>query len=237
MKTTMKIVLTSIAVFLLGIGYSFAHAIWIETPATGRQGVAQEIKIYFGEFGTEDISKTNDWFSDLNQFELQLTDPDGQTRLLTLKANGDHFAASFIPEADGLYNLVLHKTASEVSYGYKLEYMASAHVQVGRERAFSAQGQPIALQPLAERYQTGEAVNLSILIDSTLSGEKEIKVISPNTWVKQLYPNEKSQASFVPLWPGKYLVETTVTEKRANQWKGKDYTVHYRCHTYLLEVK
>lgn len=232
-----KTLLTFIGIFITGLTISFAHAIWIETAAVGKQGVAQTVKVYFGEFGTEDISKASDWFADLSQFELQLIGPDGSKTNLPFKANDDHFAASFTPGADGVYSVVLHKIAGEVYYGYRLDYMATAHVQVGSQRAFGQKTLPIALEPATASYEAGKAIDLSVLIDSTLSGEKEITVISPSTWTKKLYPDDKSGASFVPVWPGKYLVETTVTDKTKGAFNGKDYDVNYRCHTYMLEVK
>lgn len=232
-----KALLTVVGIFMMGLSLGFAHAIWIETPSVGEQGEAQSVKIYFGEFGTEDISKAANWFADLSQFELQLIGPDGSKTALPFKANGDHFAASFTPESDGLYNVVLRKIAGEVYYGYKLDYMATAHVQVGEGRKFGQQALPIALRPEGSHYEAGKAIDLSVLIDSTLTGEQEITVISPNTWTKKLYPDEKSAASFVPLWPGKYLVETTVSDKNKGEWNGTSYDMDYRCHTYLLEVK
>ena len=50
-----------VGVLILGLSNSFAHAIWIETPATGTAGMAQQVNVYFGEFGTEQISKADEW--------------------------------------------------------------------------------------------------------------------------------------------------------------------------------
>lgn len=232
-----KTFLTVIGIFMMGLSFSYGHAIWIETAAMGKKGVAQEIKVYFGEFATADISKTNEWFSDLGQFELEVAQPDGSKIKLPFNANGDHFAASFTPKNDGLYQVTLHKVASEVSYGYKLDYMASAHVQVGHERIFGANGLPVSLRPAAASYEAGKAIDLSILMDNALAGDKEITVISPNTWTKKLYLDDKSSAHFTPIWPGKYLIETTITDKNKGDFDGKSYDVNYRCHTYMIEVK
>lgn len=233
-----KAFLTLIGIFIMGLSFSFAHAIWIETSSVGKPGVTQSVKVYFGEFATDDISQTNEWFADLGQFELQVVHPDGSKTELPFKANGDHFAASFTPEKEGLYSVVLHKIAQEVYYGYKLDYMTSQHVQVGESRTFSENALlPIALRPLNASYETGKAIDLSILMDSTLAGDKEITIISPNTWTKKLYPDDKARASFVPLWPGKYLVETTLTDKTKGDFNGKSYDVNYQCHTYMIEVK
>ncbi|GAB3358859.1 hypothetical protein GCM10027566_23970 [Arachidicoccus ginsenosidivorans] len=233
-----KAILTFIGLFMLGLGFSYAHAIWIETSAQGQKGTAQEVKVYFGEFGTEEISQTSEWFADLSQFELQLLAPDGNTTTLPFKDGKDHFFASFTPEQEGLYKVVLHKIASEVYYGYKLDYMAAAHVQVGSSSSdFSQQLLPITLQPQTGSYITGKPIDLSVLVNQELKGDKEITVISPNTWTKKLYTNDQSSTRFTPLWPGKYLIETTLTDKNKGTFNGKEYTVDYHCHTYVLEVK
>ena len=232
-----KAMLTALGIFILGLTIGFAHAIWLETPHTGQKGVAQEVKVYFGEFATDEISRANDWFADLSQFELELIDPDGKKTILPCKAGDDHFLASFTPAKEGLYQVALHKLSGEIYYGYKLDYMASAHVQVGPERRFGQQILPISVRPATAGYKTGQPIDLSVLTDKDLAGEKEITVISPNTWTKKLYLDKDQAASFTPLWPGKYLVETTVTDKSKGTFNGKEYTVNYHCHTYVLEVK
>ena len=231
-----KVILTVLSIFVLGLTLSFAHAIWIETSHMGKKGVAQDVKVYFGEFGTDEISKASDWFADLSQFELELTHPDGKKTILPFKPNEDHFLAHFTPGSDGLYQIALHKVSREIYFGYKLDYMATAHVQVGDQRSFGKQSLPIAVRPATAGYQSGQPIDLSVLIDQDLAGEQEITVISPNTWTKKLYPDKESAASFTPLWPGKYLVETTVTDKNKGTFNGKEYSVNYHCHTYVLEV-
>jgi len=232
-----RAVMTLMGIFMLGITFSFAHAIWIETPQQGQKGTSHQIKVFFGEFGTEDISKTSDWLSDLDQFELQLNHPDGRQTQIAYKANGDHFIANFTPQMDGVYTITLHKIASEIYYGYKLDYMATAFVQVGNTGTFNGQQLPIGLRFDKTDARVGEPVDLSILFNQDLTGEKEITVISPNTWTKKMYTDDQSKTSFTPLWSGKYLVETSVTDKSKGVHNGREYTVDYHCHTYVIDVK
>lgn len=63
----------------------FAHALWIETKATGTKGKAQEISIYFGEFSDNDITKADKWFSDLKDFSLVVISPSKKETKLTAK--------------------------------------------------------------------------------------------------------------------------------------------------------
>ena len=65
----------------------FAHALWIETKATGTKGKAQEISIYFGEFSDNDITKADKWFSDLKDFSLVVISPSKKETKLTSKEN------------------------------------------------------------------------------------------------------------------------------------------------------
>ena len=232
-----KSILSIFSLLVLGLSSVFAHAIWIETASSGQKGQTQEIKIYFGEFATDDISSASDWFSDLSQFELKWVKPDGSSTVIPHKANGNHFLASFTPESEGANKLVLQKTASDISYGYRLDYMASAKVQIGEEALQANRQLPVAIEATTKNGSVGKALLLKHEKDISLQGEQEITVVSPNSWTKRLYPDEKGQISFTPLWPGKYLIETTVTDKNKGELNGKPYDVQFSCHTEVLEVK
>lgn len=71
----------------------FAHALWIETKATGTKGKAQEISVYFGEFSDNDITKADKWFSDLKDFSLVVISPSKKEVKLTSKALDNKYQA------------------------------------------------------------------------------------------------------------------------------------------------
>ncbi len=47
-----------------------AHAVWIETAAHGKIGQAQDVKVYFGEYGQGERDKVEKWYSDLKDLTL-----------------------------------------------------------------------------------------------------------------------------------------------------------------------
>lgn len=232
-----KMFLTLMMLGVFGITSVFAHAIWMETAATGQKGVSQEVRIFFGEFATEDISPADKWFSDLNQFKLFLHTPDNKQIELKTTVDGTGYKADFTPELDGVYQLVIRKIAKEVSYGYLLDYTSTAVVRVGAANNLPTSPAVLAVHPKASTYAVNQPIDFTALIDSTLKGDREIVIISPNSWTKKLYPDESSKTSFVPLWPGKYLVEMTVTSKTTGEHNGTSYSVGYHCGTYAFEVK
>ena len=222
---------------MLGLTSSYAHAIWIETSSEGVAGKPQEIKIYFGEFATEDISAASAWYGDLSQFDLKWVKPTGEITRLPLKANGDHFVSSITPNGQGRHQLLLEKTASEISYGYKLSFMASATISVGQPTKKAAPLLPISVETETLKGTVGKAFYLQYHKADSLKGDQEITVVSPNSWTKKLYADDKGSAHFTPLWPGKYLIETTLTDKNKGAYKGQDYEVAFYCHTYVVEIE
>lgn len=71
----------------------FAHALWIETKATGTKGKTQEISVFFGEFSDNDITASAKWFSDLKDFSLVVISPSKKETKLTAKALENKYQA------------------------------------------------------------------------------------------------------------------------------------------------
>src|SRR6218665_1086187 len=124
-----------LAVLLCGFfSETFAHALWIETASTGKKGSAQEVRIFFGEFadGHAAATPTAKWFSDTRSFSLIVTTPDGQEIKLTPTQQPQYFTATFTPDKDGVYTLLMHHLVKEVYHGNRLDYNSSAQVKVGK---------------------------------------------------------------------------------------------------------
>lgn len=234
----MKRRITALFVGLLciGLGTASAHALWIETSAQGKKGTSQDVKIYFGEFGTDDISQATEWFSDLKDFNLILITPDKQEINLPVKAAGDAYQASFIPKMEGTYHLAVRKVVKDVYYGFKLNYNATAAVQIGEAASGLSAPNPMAIIPVSGDYRVGKVIRLRTDSDTALKGEKTLTVVSPNTWTKRLYPDKDSRAEFTPLWPGKYLVEMVVKEETGGTHNGKAYQTDFHCATFIYEI-
>ncbi|TPG41687.1 hypothetical protein [Flavobacterium pectinovorum] len=219
----------------------FAHALWIETKATGTKGKAQEISVFFGEFSDNDITASAKWFSDLKDFSLVVISPSKKETKLTATALENKYQAFFTPDEDGVYTVVMHHTVKDVYGTMKLDYNSSATVTVGN----TAKGnEAITNTNIISLYSKDAAtakqkavLNIDALYEAKAAKKQKMKVIAPNGWEKELWSNENGETSFTPIWPGNYMVEFAYTEKAAGEHNGKKYDEIWKMATYLITVK
>lgn len=219
----------------------FAHALWIETKATGTKGKAQEISVFFGEFSDNDITPSAKWFSDLKDFSLVVISPSKKETKLTATALENKYQAFFTPDEDGVYTVVMHHTVKDVYGTMKLDYNSSATVTVGnaaKGNEASVNSNVISLfsKDVTTAKQKAK-VNVNALYEAKVAKEQKMKVIAPNGWEKELWSNENGEISFTPIWPGNYMVEFAYTEKAAGEHNGKKYDEIWKMATYLITVK
>ncbi|MBE8723674.1 DUF4198 domain-containing protein [Flavobacterium hungaricum] len=219
----------------------FAHALWIETKATGIKGKAQEISIYFGEFSDNDITKADKWFSDLKNFSLIVVSPSKKETKLSTKALDNKYQAFFTPTEDGVYTIVMQHTVGDVYGTMKLDYNSSATVVVGNKNAgntIAANSNKIAVfSENADTAKKDAKVTGVASYDGAIAKEAKIKVIAPNGWEKELWTNDKGEFSFTPIWSGNYMVEYAHTDKASGEHNGKKYDEIWKMATYQIVVK
>lgn len=219
----------------------FAHALWIETKATGTKGKAQEISVFFGEFSDKDITPSAKWFSDLKDFSLVVISPSKKETKLTATALENKYQAFFTPDEDGVYTVVMHHTVKDVYGTMKLDYNSSATVTVGNaakgnEALVNSNVISLFSKDVTTAKQKAK-VNVNALYEAKIAKEQKMKVIAPNGWEKELWSNENGEISFTPIWPGNYMVEFAYTEKAAGEHNGKKYDEIWKMATYLISVK
>ncbi|RKR08646.1 hypothetical protein C8C83_0229 [Flavobacterium sp. 90] len=219
----------------------FAHALWIETKATGTKGKAQEISVFFGEFSDNDITPSAKWFSDLKDFSLVVISPSKKEIKLSATALENKYQAFFTPDEDGVYTVVMHHTVKDVYGTMKLDYNSSATVLVGNaakgnEAAANSNIISVFAKDVATAKQKA-TINVNALYEGASAKKQKIKVIAPNGWEKELWSNDKGEISFSPLWSGNYMVEFAYTEKAAGEHNGKKYDEIWKMATYLISVK
>jgi len=219
----------------------FAHALWIETKATGTKGKAQEISVYFGEFSDNDITKADKWFSDLKDFSLVVISPSKKEIKLTAKALDNKYQAFFTPDEEGVYTIVMHHKVKDVYGTMVLDYNSSATVTIGnaaKGNEAAANSNIISLfskDVITAKQNT--KINVNALYEGKIAKEQKMKVIAPNGWEKELWSNENGEVSFTPIWPGNYMVEFAYTEKASGEHNGKKYDEIWKMATYLITVK
>ncbi|KQO33162.1 hypothetical protein ASF10_18990 [Flavobacterium sp. Leaf82] len=236
--------LKSLAFLLLMLVASpqlFAHALWIETKATGTKGKAQEISVFFGEFSDNDITPAAKWFSDLKDFTLVVISPSKKEIKLTATALENKYQAFFTPDEDGVYTIAMHHKVKDVYGTMVLDYNSSATVTVGNAaKGNEAAANTNIISLFSKDATTAKQkakVNVNALYEAKVAKEQKMKVIAPNGWEKELWSNENGEISFTPIWPGNYMVEFAYTEKAAGEHNGKKYDEIWKMATYLITVK
>jgi hypothetical protein len=232
----------SMLVVLLGCFFSetFAHALWIETASTGKKGTAQEVRIFFGEFsdGHAAATPTAKWFSDTRSFSLILTTPDGQEIKLTPTQQPQYFSATFTPDKDGVYSVRLHHVVKDVYHGNRLDYNSSALVHVGTTTASLSPFSNIGVSADGKGgFKKDQPVSITAFLDGKPAARAEVEVVAPNGWSKKVFTDSTGTANFKPLWPGKYNLEFTKSDKKAGQHEGKPYETEWRGANSVIEVK
>ena len=231
----------TVAFLLLATSQSFAHALWIETKATGTKGKPQEISVYFGEFSENDITKADKWFSDLKDFTLVVISPSKKEIKLKSTALENKYQAFFTPEEDGVYTVVMQHTVKDVYGTMKLDYNSSANIVVGNKLAgneAAANHNKIAVfAENASSLTKNTKVTAVATYNAAVAKEQKVKVIAPNGWEKELWTNDNGEFSFTPIWAGNYMVEFSQTEKTSGEHNGKNYDEIWKMATYQLTVK
>ena len=219
----------------------FAHALWIETKATGTKGKAQEISVFFGEFSDKDITPAAKWFSDLKDFSLVVISPSKKEIKLTATALENKYQAFFTPDEDGVYTIAMHHKVKDVYGTMVLDYNSSATVTVGNAATgneATANSNVISLFSKDVIAAKKDAkINVNALYEGKIAKEQKMKVIAPNGWEKELWSNENGEIAFTPIWSGNYMVEFAYTEKASGEHNGKKYDEVWKMATYLISVK
>jgi len=241
MKSKTFKLITFVLLMLIASPQLFAHALWIETKATGTKGKAQEISVYFGEYSDNDITEAAKWFSDLKDFSLVVISPSKNEIKLTATALQNKYQAFFTPDEDGVYTIAMHHKVKDVYGTMVLDYNSSATVTVGNAaKGNEASVNSNVISLFSKDVTTAKQkvkVNVNALYEAKPAKEQKMKVIAPNGWEKELWSNENGEISFTPIWPGNYMVEFAYTEKAAGEHNGKKYDEIWKMATYLITVK
>lgn len=216
----------------------YAHALWIQTNSIGKTGQKQTVTILYAEPG-ETPEKVADWYSDVSQFDLWLIGPDKQKTKLPVTAVQDHFTAEFTPAQNGVYTLAVGHAAKELGGTTKYQFNATATVSVGKSSTALVAAPNelnITLTQTGKAPKVGQAVSLAGYFKEKPSEKLHVMVSSPSGWNRAIQTNADGIAEFTPLWPGRYWIEASKTEKQTGEQNGKTYQSVWRCATYVLDV-
>ncbi len=240
-KSIMRNIILVVAVILFNLN-THAHAIWIETSATGKTGKSQNVRVYFGEYSENERDSAGHWFSDLGQFKLWVTAPDGTKTELLTKPDGNAFSVNYIPKTKGVHVLSIDHLVGDVYYESLIHYYALASVVVnedavtGSENLSKATGFAVELA-LEKSSKVGEQVEVDLFYNQKAPVEATFSVQPPLGWTKEFELNEKGHTVFKPYLEGKYMLEGIYTDKTPGKHNEKGYTAVWHCVTYCIDVK
>ncbi|KQS31536.1 hypothetical protein ASG33_11010 [Dyadobacter sp. Leaf189] len=234
-----KKTLLAIVAFVAAISNLQAHALWIQTAPTGVPGKEQTIKITYAEPGLQP-EKVSEWYSDVKEFELWLTAPDGKKEKLTTVAADDHFTSRFTPQQQGIYTISAGHSAKELGGKTVYQFNASALVKVGNAAEGNTAGvnknELSVFADAAKSYKNNKPMQVTTLYKGAPGEKIVVTVSSPSGWSRQIETNQQGIAEFTPLWPGTYFIEASKSWKESGTHGDKEYSAIWRAATLLVEV-
>lgn len=235
MKKTMILMLG----LLLSASSIFAHALWIETAATGKVGQKQTVKVFYGEYADLGRDSVATWYSDVKEFTLWLTGPDQKRIQLAVTPALNYFEANFTPEQNGSYTVTVSHEAKELGGTTKYHFLSSAGVSVGKAAPLAVQNANVLKLHLdnVNSLKVKQPIKMTVLLKDTAAAKKAVTVFSPTGWSKEFYTDENGAFEFTPLWPGRYVVEVSDMDKTPGQHHGKDYKATWKGATYSIALK
>ncbi|MEM8889188.1 MAG: DUF4198 domain-containing protein [Bacteroidota bacterium] len=233
-------ILTLIAVCLFG--HTFAHYLWIDTQETAKKGQKQEVRVFYGEYTYGVIEKVGgEAFEKVNKFKLWLIDPEGNRLVLDAQPKEDHYLATFTPNKEGTYTLLLDNDEIDVldysayDFGiFKTHYHAVAKVQVGGKKQHSHADNKEGITVRNLSTETNK-IKLQLLYKNEVLPNHEVNVFVADQWSKTLESDEEGFVTFDLPWETTYLVEITKKEEVPGTYKDVPYEFVWHCVT--LSIK
>jgi uncharacterized GH25 family protein len=238
MKQIKSLVLTLLA--LCFTSSLFAHALWIETKASGKVGEAQEVKLFYGEYAQNERDETSKWYSDVKELSIWLVGPDQKKVKLNTTLGANVATTSFTPAMDGQYTLLVSHPAKDLAGTTKYHFLTSTVVHVGKTAAVNGDliSNDLKIFPSsATAYKVNKPLKLKAVHNGTAKGAATVNVFSPSGWSQVLTTGKDGEIEFTPLWPGRYVVEVTDFKQGKGEQGGTAYEALWQGATHSFEVK
>ncbi len=237
----MKRILIVLSVLsFLAAGSLSAHALWIETFGPAKKGEKQTVKVFWGEFGDNQHDPADKWFSDMSDFRLFITSPDGKKTQLATTAGADHYLAEFTPEEEGVYLLTVSHEAKDLGGTTRLQYNSVAAVKIGKSGKGNQPGFNEAQLKIwadaSKSYKVNKPLSLDVLLKGEHAEKVHVEVFSPSGWKRDFQSDGKGNVVFSPIWAGRYQAEASVYSEEAGEHNGKPYKAVRRVGTYTFDV-
>ncbi|WP_282084937.1 DUF4198 domain-containing protein [Aquimarina algiphila] len=233
MKRTLKIAL----LLLLISTKSFAHFFWIETNTKGTINKEHEVRIYFGEFGSNVVEKTNgEVFQDAKHFIVWVIDQKGNKTELKTTATESYYTGKFIPKLEGTYSIILdnkkYKVLDYTKYDYGIfrpQYHSITKVEIGN----NIQHKTAAVNPesitIIDLSSEKEKVKIQVLFKEQPLAEAEVTVFMKDNWSKKINTDKNGMIVFNLPFKTRYVIEATHEDKVPGSYNGLKYQFTWHC--------
>ena len=225
---------------LLCSNNGYAHALWIETSSYGTLNQAHEVKVYYGEFATNERDQVDKWYSDVKDFSLMLHTPGKEPIKLQLTNKGDHFSGSFQPDVTGTYFLSIVKAPKDLGGKTKYEFSSLVPVIVGKPTVpdYSSVKNPLQIELLGlSNVKKGQSLQAKITSHGKVVPQAKVSVFSATGWGKEFVADENGLLTFDALWSGPYVLEASTFAEVAGEHEGKPYASAWQGSTTFITVK
>lgn len=219
---------------------SRAHALWIESSSYGTLNQSHEVKVYYGEFATNERDQVDKWYSDVKDFSLMLHAPGKEPIKLQLTNKGDHFSGSFQPTAAGTYFLSIVKAAKDLGGKTKYEFSSLLPVVVGKSATLDYKGvnNPLQIELLGvANVKKGQSLQAKITSLGKTVPHAKVSVFSATGWGKEFVADENGILTFDAIWSGPYVLEASTFAETAGEHEGKPYASAWQGSTTFITIK
>ncbi|WP_343555811.1 DUF4198 domain-containing protein [Sphingobacterium sp.] len=217
-----------------------AHALWIESSSYGTLNQTHEVKVYYGEFATNERDQVDKWYSDVKDFSLMLHAPGKEPVKLQLTNKGDHFSGSFQPTSAGTYFLSIVKAPKDLGGKTKYEFSSLVPVLVGKPAAldYNSVKNPLQIELLsAANAKKGQPVKAKITSFGKIVPQAKVSVFSATGWGKEFVADENGILTFDAIWSGPYVLEASTFAETAGEHEGKPYASAWQGSTTFVTIK
>ncbi|WP_333865296.1 DUF4198 domain-containing protein [Sphingobacterium sp.] len=217
-----------------------AHALWIESSSYGTLNQTHEVKVYYGEFATNERDQVDKWYSDVKDFSLMLHAPGKEPVNLQLTNEGDHFSGSFQPTSAGTYFLSIVKAPKDLGGKTKYEFSSLVPVLVGKPAAldYNSVKNPLQIELLGTtNVKKGQPVQAKITSFGKAVPQAKVSVFSTTGWGKEFVTDENGILTFDAIWSGPYVLEASTFTETAGEHEGKPYASAWQGSTTFVTIK
>src|SRR5690606_2888900 len=235
MKKYCNAIILSALMLLVNLGWSHAHALYIDTDTQGKLGKEQEVKIYYSEFADGTVEKVADWYSDVKDFQLWLIHPDGKQTALETTAHEDHFTAHFTPQSKGSYRLEISHTAEDPGEETAYQFNTFAHVYVGKkpsELPLTVDGPDLYLLEKPQAKENAQTRTFVAYFKGKPTAGVTATLFLPSGESHEVVSDAKGLVNVELPAKGTYFMEaTTYHENESGRTKKAPYESVWRCAT------